>query len=72
MKLLHQTYKNIVIAADIENIKSVAIPSISTGIYGFPPILAAGIAVDACRNAPLDITLVAFDDETLKLYQELI
>ena len=55
--------------------RSVAFPAISTGIYGFPREQAAGIAVDTLRNAPpgiAQIILVAFDAETLGLYERLL
>ncbi len=55
--------------------RSVAFPAISTGIYGFPREQAAGIAVDTLRDAPAGIAqviLVAFDAETLGLYERLL
>jgi O-acetyl-ADP-ribose deacetylase (regulator of RNase III) len=55
--------------------QSVAFPAISTGIYGFPREQAAGIAVDTLRDAPAGIAqviLVAFDAETLGLYERLL
>ncbi len=71
-ELLELTYANILQVAPDLGAKSIAIPAISTGIYGFPNDAAADIAVKTCLNSDLDLTLVAFDDETLKLYQELI
>jgi O-acetyl-ADP-ribose deacetylase (regulator of RNase III) len=55
--------------------KSVAFPAISTGIYGFPREQAARIAVDALRDVPEgveQVILVAFDTETLGLYEHLL
>lgn len=48
-------------------IRSVAFPSISTGVYGFPKDRAAGIAVSTIRGAmaelsDVDILLCAFSD----------
>ncbi len=52
---------------------SVAFPAISTGLYGYPPDLAADVAVASVREAPdpvTDVLLVAFDDRTLALYED--
>jgi len=58
--------------ADQLGARSVAFPAISTGIYGFPKDLAAMIAVDTLRrsaSAAQQVILVAFDEETLRLYE---
>ena len=51
-------------------LRSIAFPAISTGAYGLPAIEAAGTAVTTCRayakEEPLEITLVAFDDQTAR------
>jgi O-acetyl-ADP-ribose deacetylase (regulator of RNase III) len=57
--------------------RTVAFPAISTGVYRFPPNLAAEVAVSTVRDAraPADdmtVILVAFDDATLALYEELL
>jgi O-acetyl-ADP-ribose deacetylase len=55
--------------------RSVAFPAISTGIFGFPREQAAEIALDTLRDAPAGIAqviLVAFDAETLGLYERLL
>jgi O-acetyl-ADP-ribose deacetylase len=53
--------------------RSVAFPALSTGIYGYPKEEAARIAVDTIRatDSGVDVVkLVAFDGETLRLYEE--
>ena len=46
--------------------RTIAFPAISCGIYGFPPELAAPVAVAAVReHAPLELVrFVLFNDET--------
>jgi O-acetyl-ADP-ribose deacetylase (regulator of RNase III) len=75
-RLLATTYRNIFATAraNFGTGTTIAVPAISTGIYRFPPEDAAQVAVAQARHwmKLLEITLVAFDDKTLKLYQELI
>lgn len=56
--------------------RSIAIPAISTGIYGFPPHRAAVIAVTTLAEAEApavdEMVLVAFDDETQRRYEGLL
>jgi O-acetyl-ADP-ribose deacetylase (regulator of RNase III) len=55
--------------------RSIAFPAISTGIFGYPPQLAAEVAVGALRGADTEVersVLVAFDASTLGLYQRLL
>ncbi len=57
--------------------KTVAFPSISTGVYGFPKERAARIAVAAAQefiqNRSIGtIIFVCFDDENYKLYQNIL
>jgi len=58
------------------DLKSVAIPSISTGAYGFPKERAAGIAIKEVlsftHENEADVWLVCFDDETYELYKQLL
>ena len=54
-------------------VHSVAFPAISTGVYGYPPELAADAAVRALTNASTTvevIRLVAYDDTTYRLYRQ--
>lgn len=63
--LLASCYRSALgIAADL-GLRSVAFPAISTGIYGYPPIDAARVAVGVLREAAptldMRVVLVAFD-----------
>jgi O-acetyl-ADP-ribose deacetylase len=61
--------------ADEIGARSVAFPAISTGVYGYPPELAAALAVTTVGAADTDVTLVrfvAFDAATLELYRRLL
>ena len=52
--------------------RTVAFPAISCGIYGYPPGLAAQIAIDAVReHAPLELVrFVLFNDETYNAFTQ--
>ena len=74
-ELLASCYRRSLEVADELGARSVAFPAISTGIYGYPKEEAARIAVDTLRATPTDVELVrlvAFDDEQLRLYRELL
>lgn len=72
-ELLASCYRRSLEVADELGIRSVAFPAISTGAYGFPGELAAGIAVNTVRSANTEVELVrlvAFDAETFVLYRK--
>jgi O-acetyl-ADP-ribose deacetylase len=49
--------------------RSVAFPAISCGLYGYPPELAAQVAVGAVRDHELDLVrFVLFGDETYEAF----
>lgn len=71
-KLLEKAYRSILALAKAHQLRTVAFPSISTGIYGFPLELAAPIALKVLLSeAPAFTTLymVAFDKKTFEAYQ---
>ncbi len=74
--LLASAYRRSVEVADELGASSIAFPSISTGIYGFPQALAAQTAVAALRAIePVSVqrcVLVAFDEDTLDLLDEVL
>ena len=76
--LLANAYKNALLLAAQNNIKSIAFPNISTGIYHFPKQLAAEIAVAEVKNMtasnqlPQQIIFVCFDDENYTIYKKLL
>ena len=75
-ELLAGAYRSALGVADELGARSIAFPSISTGIYGFPLHQAAAIAVDAVRgasNGHLSIELIRFclfSDGDLAAYRE--
>jgi O-acetyl-ADP-ribose deacetylase len=65
--VLASCYRRSLEVADGLRARSVAFPAIATGVYGFPPQLAAQIAVAAIRSSPTAVErvrLVAFDEAT--------
>jgi O-acetyl-ADP-ribose deacetylase (regulator of RNase III) len=76
--LLASAYTNSLTIALENEVKSIAFPNISTGVYGFPKDKAAKIAIDAVNDFlksadRLDkVIFVCYDDENYKLYKELL
>lgn len=72
--LLASAYRRAVEVADGLGARSIAFPSISTGIYGFPQPLASQTAVAALRSVePVSVqrcVLVAYDPGTLTVLDE--
>jgi O-acetyl-ADP-ribose deacetylase (regulator of RNase III) len=68
---LASCYRSSLAVAEEVGARSVAFPAISTGVYGYPPDLAAEVAVAAVRSTDTTVTLVrfiAFDRATLDHY----
>ncbi len=76
--LLKACYKNCLYLADKKGIRSIAFPSISTGVYGFPIERACKIAVKtvlAFLYGNMDIEKVVFlcfNKRTYEIYRKLI
>ncbi|WP_106792601.1 O-acetyl-ADP-ribose deacetylase [Aquimarina sp. Aq78] len=75
-ELLKNCYINSLKLAIENEVKRIAFPNISTGIYKFPKNIAARIAVEAVKNFNQDkieeIIFVCFDQENFELYNELL
>jgi O-acetyl-ADP-ribose deacetylase len=75
-KLLKNCYVNSINLAAELGLSSIAFPNISTGIYGYPKIDAAAIAIGAIlecikiESTIREIFLVCFDDENFNIYQQ--
>lgn len=76
-ELLESCYRNVLLLAKKNGIRSIAFPSISTGLYHFPVEKAAEIAIDTVkrfiRETPdaFDIVIwVLYDERTYEAYQE--
>lgn len=70
-RLLQEVYKNSLELAKKNNIKSIAFPSISTGIYNFPIDLACPIALREMMNYAKEmdeIVVYCFDESTYYKY----
>lgn len=82
-ELLASCYRTSLERAAGVGARSVAFPAISTGVYGYPPVPAAEIAVGTVRRvlgaggrstgSPVQaVTFACFDDATLAIYDDLL
>lgn len=77
-KLLADAYRHALWIADNTKLRSVAFPNISTGIYGFPKELAAGIAIKTVSGFMETasylkrVIFCIFDQENLEIYRRLL
>ncbi len=69
---LEKCYQNCLKIAGENNIKSIAFPNISTGIYKFPKEKAASIAIETIKsnvNTQLEkVVFVCYDKESYEIY----
>jgi O-acetyl-ADP-ribose deacetylase (regulator of RNase III) len=76
--LLAQCYTNSLKLAVSKDVKTIAFPNISTGVYGFPKERAAGIAINTVCNFSdsagvlQKIIFVCFDGENYAIYRRLL
>ncbi|WP_292008269.1 O-acetyl-ADP-ribose deacetylase [Chryseobacterium sp.] len=75
-RLLANCYKNSLQLAESLDVKTIAFPNISTGIYKYPKELAAEIAVNEVRSFEFKkietVIFVCFDHENEKIYDQLL
>jgi O-acetyl-ADP-ribose deacetylase (regulator of RNase III) len=76
-ELLAGCYRRCLSLAREHQVRSIAFPAISTGVYRFPPQRAARIAVDTVRNHIQGsgvevVNFVCFNQETLAIYERLL
>jgi len=75
-KLLANCYKSSLKLAESLNVKTIAFPNISTGVYRFPKELAAKIAVQEVQDFESDVIekviFVCFDEENVEIYRKLL
>jgi O-acetyl-ADP-ribose deacetylase len=76
-RLLANCYRSCLKIAQDNNFRSIAFPSISTGVYSFPVARASRIAFTEIQNhcqqnlLPEKVTIVCFDTLTYQTYLEL-
>ncbi len=76
-KLLSECYGNSLKLASENNIKSIAFPGISTGVYGYPKKEASKIAIESVlsflKESPQEIKIifVSFDEEAFNIYKNI-
>lgn len=78
-ELLANCYRNSLRIASEKQLKSIAFPNISTGVYSYPKYKAAEIAVSATRDflqqhdtSLQSITFVCFDEESYEVYRGIL
>lgn len=77
-KKLADAYRNSLILASDNDVRTIAFPNISTGIYGFPKEKAADIAIETVRNYLENDKIIkkvifcCFDDENYRIYNDKI
>jgi O-acetyl-ADP-ribose deacetylase (regulator of RNase III) len=77
-QLLASCYRRAIALAAVNGVSSLALPSISTGVYGYPVNLAARIAVSSVRKSCVEfpsvkeIIFCCFSDEDLAVYKGML
>ncbi len=73
-ELLRSCYENCLVLARDHGVRSVAFPGISTGVYGYPKLDAAKIALDVMRSAEGFDQIIAccFSEQDASLYEQLL
>jgi len=73
-ELLRETYNNCFKMAEENNLATIAVPSISTGVFGFPKPLAARIVKDVVKKFPFNnvkkVILCFLDEKDAYIYSD--
>lgn len=75
-KLLANCYRNSLKLAEENNIRTIAFPAISTGVYRFPKERAAAIALREVKNflndhkLPEKVIFCSFDEASARIYEQ--
>jgi O-acetyl-ADP-ribose deacetylase (regulator of RNase III) len=76
--LLESCYTRSLLMAEHHNLKTIAFPNISTGIYGYPKEEAAEIAVTTVKKFLEDghhieeVIFICYSDDNFRLYEKLL
>ena len=77
-ELLASAYRNSLVLAESNSVERIAFPNISTGIYGFPKVPAAEIAIRQVKeflkkSANIGtVIFCCFDEENFDIYDQLL
>jgi O-acetyl-ADP-ribose deacetylase (regulator of RNase III) len=74
-RLLAECYRNALILAREHRLHSIAFPAISCGVYGYPAMPAASVAIRALRStlldaSSIDVTLCCFSESMRTVFQQ--
>jgi O-acetyl-ADP-ribose deacetylase len=77
-EILGNAYRNSLILAETNSVDTIAFPNISTGIYGFPKIAAAEIAIREVKEflkssaSIRSVIFCCFDEENFDIYDQML